>query len=150
MIKYVEDVTPEMVDYFILNIRDMDNKEVFEATGCYIDGLRDFLIDNVANTQALIDTDDGELLAIGGTEGVGCVCFAWMLFTRHIENRKIKFLRYSKTFIEKIKLKEKYTIISNRVYAKNTLHIAWLEWMGAEFINKDDDFWLFIIDLERS
>ena len=134
-----KDATEQDVDLFLKIIRPMDREEVFVSLGEPIENYREHLKDAVA----WVDTDTGELYALGGWDKTGDGCILWALLTDVVERNKLRFLRYSLKFRDEIL--KKYAFITNTVYARNTLHMEWLNWMGATWLRHEADFSTFII-----
>ena len=136
---------------FSKNIRSMDAKEVEFVSGKPFKDHLGFLLTHVEDVRVI--KCDGVLLGIGnwyqeqldwGLYSKGVI--GWMLLTNEVEDHKIEFLRWSKDLVKT--LLEAYPAITNVVYAKNELHIKYLEFLGAEFWEDPfrKDIWHFIIE----
>lgn len=131
----VERATEQDIRDFADNIRDMDAKEVEVVSGHPFFEQVDYLIKWRKDVKVV--KCDGVILAIGGwyhemldwglySEGV----VGWMLLTNAVEDHKIPFLRWSKEIVNT--LLSAYPFITNTLYAKNILHIKYLDFLGAE------------------
>lgn len=122
---------------FCQNARELDLEEIRVSSGL------DFFshpLTSFNGVQALVDTD-GTLLGIGQAADH----VIWLVTTKAIETRKIKFLRFSKVYLKE--LLEKHEFLINAAWARNTLHIDWLTWLGAEWLDEQNG--LKIFKLER-
>ena len=136
---------------FSKNIRSMDAKEVEFVSGKPFKEHLGFLLTHVEDVMTI--KCNGVLLGIGnwyqeqldwGLYSPGVV--GWMLLTNAVEDHKIEFLRWSKDIVKT--LLEAYPDITNVVYAKNELHIKYLDFLGASFWEDPfrKDIWHFIIE----
>ena len=132
----VDRATEKDIREFADNIRYMDEKEVKIVSGKPFRDQLDELIRNKKHVKVI--RCDGVLLGIGGwykemldwglySQGV----VGWMLLTPAVEDHKIAFLRWSKWLVKY--LLDTYPYITNTVYIGNTLHIRFLEFLGAHF-----------------
>lgn len=143
MIKIV-DATDQILQEYLRNARRIDLEEVEAASGKPLESQLPTL--DLSQVKALIDANTKEVLGIGGEERLwGEVGTIWLILTNAIESRKIEFLRFSRRFLKDYLFK-KYRYITNTVYKKNALHIAWLTWLGAEWVKETDQFSTFIIE----
>lgn len=145
-------VVPATVDHifeFADNARKIDIEEVEVASGKSFDLLLPSLLLSINKVQAVIEDETGEVLGIGGIEPtrnltVGAI---WLLMTNAVESHKIEFLRFSRRYLKT--LLEDYECLTNVVYNKNKLHVSWLNWLGAEWIEQNKLFSMFIITRKR-
>lgn len=132
----VDRATEKDIREFADNIRYMDEKEVRIVSGKPFRDQLDELLRNKKHVKVI--RCDGVLLGIGGwykemldldlySSGV----IGWMLLTTAVEDHKIAFLRWSKWLVKC--LLEEYPYIANTAYIGNTLHIRYLEFLGASF-----------------
>lgn len=63
---------------------------------------------------------------------VGIVGHIWLLGTPVIEKHPTVFLRESRKWLEAFH--SEWPVLTNAVYAKNTLHTRWLEWLGFTLV----------------
>lgn len=148
MIKVIP-ATIEHIFEFQDNARSIDIEEVEVASGESFNSLLPSLIYSIDKVQAVIDTETGEVLGIGGIEPtrnlrVGAI---WLLMTNAVESRKVEFLRFSRKYLKT--LLEDYDCLMNVVYNKNKLHVSWLNWLGAEWVEQNELFSMFIITRKR-
>lgn len=126
--------TEQDIRDFADNIRPMDDEECKIVSGFPFRDHMDYLMKNLKHVNVI--KCDGVLLGIGGwyqymldwglySEGV----IGWMLLTNAVEDHKIEFLRWSKELVKT--LLEIYPSITNTLYAKNVLHIKYLDFLGA-------------------
>ena len=94
-------------------------------------------VGELKDAQALYHEPSGHLLGLAGVqkESIFSAC-VWMLLTTRVYEHKIEFLRFSKRKLEEL-LKD-YNELHNLTLKKNTLHIEWLKWLGAEFEEDED------------
>lgn len=117
---------------FRKNVREIDLEEVERVSGLSFDSHLPF------QCKALLD-DDGTVIGIGGVDNH----VVWFIATTAIEARKIKFLRFSKRYLQI--LLDEHGYLTNVAYKKNQLHIDWLTWLGAEWYEQDEEFVRFIL-----
>ena len=78
-------------------------------------------------------------------EGYGV---AWMLASPELEQYNKSFLRYCRTWVNKIH--ERYDVLYNLVHCKNSQGMRWLQWCGFNIKTQrtfgvgNEDFYLFI------
>ena len=129
----IEKMTVRHLLEFLSDVRPEDLEEIKVSSGVDFD---DHTLDSFYNTQALLD-DDGTVLGMGGLEDH----IIWLVTTRSIETRRVKFLRFSKQYLKE--LLEKHGFLMNAAWDKNKLHIDWLTWLGAEWIDSQGDLKIF-------
>lgn len=128
--------TPSDVVDFFYNIRPADRAEFEAASGMTVqDGLLLLLKWTEAGyPKVLKEQRTGEVLGIGGVDSLGNRdASVWLLLTNAIERHQVEFLRFSKEFLED--LLSVFDTITNTVYANNRLHIKWLTWLGAKWLD---------------
>ena len=136
---------------FSKNIRKMDAKEVEFVSGKPFKDHLGFLLTHVEDVRVI--KCDGVILGIGnwyqeqldwGLYSPGVV--GWMLLTNAVEDHKIEFLRWSKEIVKT--LLDAYPAITNVVDSRNTLHVKYLDFLGASFWEDPfrKDLWHFIIE----
>lgn len=147
----IDTATVEDILEFSKNIRPMDAKEVEFVSGKPFKDHLGFLLTHVEDVRVI--KCDGVLLGIGNwyQEQLAWGLYSpsvvgWMLLTNAVEDHKIEFLRWSKEIV-KILL-EAYPAITNFLYAKNELHVKYLDFLGAQFWEDPfrKDIWHFIIE----
>nr|DAO13955.1 MAG TPA: internal virion protein A [Caudoviricetes sp.] len=147
----IDTATEKDILEFAKNIRHMDAKEVKIMSGKPFAEHIGYLLKHLKEVMTI--KCDGVLLGIGGwyqerldwglySEGA----VGWLLLTNAVEDHKIEFLRWSKRIVKTI-LNE-YPSITNTVYAKNELHVNYLDFLGASFWEDPlrNDIWHFIIE----
>lgn len=136
---------------FAKNIRPMDDKEVEFVSGKPFKEHLTFLLMHVKDVRVI--KCNGVTLGIGnwyhevldwGLYSPGVI--GWMLLTNAVEDHKIEFLRWSKEIVKT--LLEAYPAITNVVDSRNTLHVKYLDFLGASFWEDPfrKDLWHFIIE----
>lgn len=136
---------------FAKNIRPMDDKEVEFVSGKPFKEHLTFLLMHVEDVRVI--KCNGVILGIGnwyhemldwGLYSPGVI--GWMLLTNAVEDHKIEFLRWSKKIVKT--LLEEYPAITNVVDSRNTLHVKYLDFLGASFWEDPfrKDLWHFIIE----
>lgn len=74
----------------------------------------------------------GMPIAMFGVSGnKGSVGVPWMLGTDEIQKIGKTLLRECRSYVDE--MHRHYPVLTNYVWAKNTVHIAWLKWLGFEF-----------------
>ena len=129
----LEKMTVRHLIEFRQNAREKDLEEIKVSSGVDFD---DHPLDTFDNVQALLD-DDGTVLGMGGVDGH----IIWLVTTKAIETRKVKFLRFSKAYLKE--LLEKHGFLMNAAWAKNQMHVDWLTWLGAKWIDSQADLKIF-------
>lgn len=87
------------------------------------------LLGSLSGPVKIVDDGRGFPVAIFGvTEASPGVGHPWMLATDGLRKIRKPFLRECREHLEE--MHKKYPILTNLVWAKNTVHIKWLEWMG--------------------
>ncbi|HVJ44378.1 MAG TPA: phage protein Gp13 family protein [Dongiaceae bacterium] len=64
----------------------------------------------------------------------------WMLASPDIASPEIRreFIQRSREMCDR--LHERYTVLTNYIDARNTLHLRWLKWCGFEIVNTVQEF----------
>jgi hypothetical protein len=62
----------------------------------------------------------------------------WLLGSGRIKDIQREFLRHSRFWIEE--LHSKYDVLTNYIYAENTVHLKWLKWLGFTIIRRVENF----------
>lgn len=132
----IDTATVDDILEFSKNIRPMDAKEVEVVSGKPFKDHLGFLLTHVEDVRII--KCDGVLLGIGNwyKEQLDWGIYSewvigWMLMTNAVEDHKIEFLRWSKEIVKT--LLEAYPAITNVLYAKNELHVKYLNFLGAKF-----------------
>lgn len=116
------------------------------ASGEPLEAHLPYFLSNLDEVQAVTDDVTGDVLGIAGVvdnpenPGVGII---WLLMTHKVEMRKMEFLRFSRRYLKE--LFEMWRGLTNIVYKRNKLHIDWLNWLGAEWIEENQEFSRFLI-----
>lgn len=147
----IDTATVDDILEFSKNIRSMDAKEVEFVSGKPFKDHLGFLMTHVEDVRTI--KCDGVLLGIGNwyQEQLDWGLYSpsvvgWLLMTNAVEDHKIEFLRWSKEIVKT--LLEAYPAITNVLYAKNKLHVKYLDFLGASFWEDPfrKDLWHFIIE----
>lgn len=125
------------VDYVIRNMREEDQAE------CVAGGYTPSKALSLSHEESIVSytllTPDGDPAAIlGVSKGSLGPKFGliWMLGTDDIRKHKFTFLRNCKPFLETLYDDLGFECFYNYTYAENTLHHAWLKWLGFKFIRQ--------------
>lgn len=129
----IEKMTVKHLMEFYQNVRKEDLEEIRVSSGA---DFQDHPLESFVGQCALLD-DDGTVLGMGGVDDH----IIWLVTTKAIETRKVKFLRFSKQYLKE--LLEKHGFLMNAAWGKNKLHIDWLTWLGAEWIDSQGDLKIF-------
>lgn len=147
----LERATEKDIKEFAKNIRKMDAEEVKFVSGMPFEEHLPFLMMHLKDVRVI--KCDGVLLGIGnwyqeqlawGLYSPGVI--GWMLLTNAVEDHKIEFLRWSKNIVKM--LLDAYPAITNVVDSRNSLHVKYLDFLGASFWEDPfrKDLWHFIIE----
>lgn len=73
------------------------------------------------------------MLGVGDSPypGLGAI---WMLGSKDLERFPMTLVRQSRPVLDRLFLETPYDGFYNHVYAKNTLHIEWLKWLGFSLL----------------
>lgn len=115
------------VEYLASRLRPADVAEV-QAMG--LDPLQSLTIGFATSSQVYtVALKDGTPIAMFGVVDTGKETGScWMLGTPEIESHKIEFLRKCRPWVDVLHLQ--FPLLWNWVDARNTLHLAWLRWIG--------------------
>lgn len=142
-------MTLRSLSYFLEHARPKDVLEVELTSG---KPFVDFSVSELKDTDALIDTDTGEVYCIGGVVVEGYKYpVVWLLCTTCVEKYPLRFLRFIRKYLAE-QLKE-HEILWNIVWLGNDLHVKWLKkWCHARFQDKvtikNNPFQIFSIGKE--
>ena len=142
--------TPRDIPYLAKNLRQTDKDEVFASSGRTVtESLENAF--TLENSDIYVGTYNGNPEIIFGicpmSKG-SIVGFPWMLCTDQLKKSPKEFMRRCKDWVDK--WNNKYPVLTNMVYARNSLHIRWLKWCGFKFIklhpqygHSKEPFWEF-------
>lgn len=131
MSKFLRPVRDEDLAWVSRNMRDADAQECKAAAGMAPE-LALLLSTKVATECHTMVSPSGEAVGICGL-GPGLTDNdrqVWMLCTNDLLKHKRLFLEESRAWIEE---KSKRYLLWNHVDARNTVHVRWLKWLGANF-----------------
>ena len=114
-------------------LRDADDAE-FRASDPTMDPIDKIIryIETVPMDVCKVVVEDDKIIAIFGLcKGCSGAAGIWMVATDEIVKYQLSLIKYAKSLIAE--WLEKYPVLLNRVDVRNTVHIKWLKWMGAEF-----------------
>jgi hypothetical protein len=122
----------KLLDCLILgsNLRDADRWEIWHVArkspvDAFMDGYR-------ISDRPLVIEWKGQPVAMFGVSGnKGSVGVPWMLGTDEIKKIGKSLLKECRSYVEE--MHREYPVLTNLVWSKNTVHIAWLKWLGFEF-----------------
>lgn len=125
-----DDLAPRM--------REQDAKEVWHSHGLTPLEALVFSFQRAEESYSII-SDDGQVIGMFGvgrvTSNIGV---PWLLASDELPKVAKEFIPQSKEWIDRVH--ERYDLLFNFVYAKNTTSIRWLKWLGFSFIRRVDDF----------
>ena len=143
MITIKHGATEEDVLYFIANIRPMDKEEVETASGLPFSIHSQELFSYLEEIHVVRHNDT--IIGIGGIHKVEeRKALIWLLLTSDVEKVKMEFLRFSKRHLKG--LLENFDVLFNYVYLKNKLHVDWLTWLGATWVETKEGFSGFLLE----
>lgn len=122
----------KIVDVLILasNIRDCDRREIWHCSRS--SPFDAFKTGYDVSDRPLVIEYNGQPIAMFGVSGTkGSIGVPWMLATDGIKKIKKAFLRECRDYVEE--MHENYPVLTNFVWSKNIVHIAWLKWLGFQF-----------------
>lgn len=122
----------KLVDVLILSchIRDCDRREIWHMAhklpiDAFMDGYK------VSDKPYVVEWKGKPIAMFGVSGNKGSVGVPWMLATDDIQKIAKSFLRECKPYVEK--MHDDYPVLTNFVWSKNEVHIAWLKWLGFTF-----------------
>lgn len=108
-------------------MRQEDVEEIFHASGN--DPLTSLENGSSLSTDCHTVVWEGRVVIIFGCCGKpGHYGYPWMLASDDLVKIKKSFLREARQYLQQ--MEDKYTYLTNWAWAKNTVHLNWLEWMG--------------------
>ena len=122
----------KIVDVLILasNIRDCDRREIWHMSRS--SPFDAFKTGYGVSDRPLVIEHNGQPIAMFGVSGTkGSIGVPWMLATDGIKKIKKAFLRECRDYVEE--MHKDYPVLTNFVWSKNIVHIAWLKWLGFQF-----------------
>lgn len=130
MNKYIRDPRDGDLEYLAEHLRELDKEEALANDG------RDLL--SVLKESAELSYHVQIIDISGKPAAIFGICTfykdtdaIWMLGTDEMSENPIAFARYSRPMITELFLKSGATRFQNFAYAKNTVHLRWLEWCHA-------------------
>ena len=113
-----------------------DRAEILALTGAPAEFV---LPESVGGDAWAMFTDDHLLAGLCGVDpvfGFRDIGIVWMLGSGEIRRHQRDFLSNARRWIDL--QHERYPLLTNRVDARNTQHIRWLEWMGFTMLRRID------------
>jgi hypothetical protein len=111
-------------------IREEDRKEIWH--GYRVSPIEAFLIGFENSDKPYTAVWQDRPIFMFGVSGIkGDTGVPWLLGTDDIKRVRKSFLRHCRTYLEE--MHSDYPLLVNQVWAKNTVHIQWLMWLGFEF-----------------
>lgn len=118
-------------------MRDKDKEEVWHSDGMspLVALQTSFDASSEANT---IIADDGEVIGMFGVAPtpIPTIGTPWLLASDRLPEVAREFIPQSRKWIEHIH--DDYDLLFNYVYAKNTISIRWLKWLGFNFVRETE------------
>lgn len=98
----------------------------------------------ITNLTALVDTESGDVLSIGGIEKAGYVSVVWMLTSEQMglltrADKRSVFGLMRNHLSEQLAI---HGTLVNRVHVNTVSHIEFLTAMGAQFEQPDNEGWM--------
>jgi hypothetical protein len=125
----------EPLDIYLIapRLREMDTLEVELASGqSPEEALRKaYQVSDVCYTVE-VSGEPEIMFGLRSKEDEDRTAFIWLLATDRLLDVSKLFLRCSRPMIQA--LGQDYAVLENAVYEHNEVHIRWLEWVGAEFL----------------
>jgi hypothetical protein len=122
----------KLVDALILgaNIRECDRWEIWHLArkapaDAFLDGYR------TSDDPYVIEWQGKPIAMFGVSGNKGSIGVPWMLGTDDIKKIKKALLSQCKDYLERMHVD--YPTLTNFVWSKNLVHIAWLKWLGFTF-----------------
>ena len=127
---------PSMADVELLsrNLRERDIEECLAHGHTPLEALT--LGFQHSRSLYTLVSPEGEafgMLGVGDSPlpGLGAI---WMLGSKGLEGYPMTLVRQSKIVLEQLFNETPYDGFYNYVYAKNTLHVQWLKWLGFSLL----------------
>lgn len=120
---------PEHVPPIARDMRAADRAEIW-ATALLqpAEGLALSLATSPLAWTGLVDGRPACMFGAGAAPGTSNHGVPWLLGTDRIERHQVAFLRRNRAYVEA--MQERFSILSNRVDARNADSIRWLLWLG--------------------
>jgi hypothetical protein len=120
------------VKYLVFNLRDADRAEL-KALGVQSPSkeMKKAILQGPTYTACLHDKPMAIFGTVAAQEGFGSI---WMVGTDDIAKYPLRTLRLSKVVLQG--LMEPYDMVGNMVFAENTVHVKWIDWLGFTFIQE--------------
>ncbi len=124
---------PEDIAYLAPRLREADLRELVAAG---VPSGEQALRDGFENSRycvSVVNDEDRAVAMFGcGRFTEDDVGYIWLLGSDEIQTNKTRFLRRSKHWVETFH--QDFTILTNFVDQRNTVHIAWLRWLGFSIL----------------
>lgn len=122
----------KLLDVLVLasNIRECDRKEIWHMSRKSPEEAFRMGYE-VSDTPYVIEYRMKPIAMFGVSGTKGSVGVPWMLGTDDIKRIRKPFLKECRDYVEA--MHEHYPTLTNFVWSKNIVHIAWLKWLGFEF-----------------
>lgn len=126
---YVRPSVVEDIPYLAENIREADQLEIWHLARILpIEAFTDGFESSDAPLTVVWGDKPVAMFGVTGVKGIGV---PWMLATDDLVKIRKSFLRECKRYLDE--MHKVYPYLTNQVWAKNTVHIQWLKWMGFTF-----------------
>lgn len=127
---YLRPATRDDCLYLAANLRKEDLEELGHTAGLRADYAILIAFRTSYETHAVIN--DGRVVALVGVGGIpGVIGFPWMLATDELSRIRKSFLRGCFPLLRSFL--SRFPRLENYVWAKNTVHVQWLRWLGFKF-----------------
>lgn len=123
---FVRRARAEDIPFLAENIREDDRLEIWHCARTT--PLQAFQNGYEVSDNPLTVVWGEKPVAMFGVTGANGVGVPWMLATDDLKRIRKSFLRECRSYA--MELHNEYPLLVNHVWAKNTVHIQWLRWLG--------------------
>lgn len=125
-------------DELASTMRKQDIQEIWHSHGMQPLEALVFSFQRAVEANSII-SDDGKVIGMFGVgEYAPNVGIPWLLGSDELPKIAKEFIPQSREWLDRVN--QRYDLLFNFVYAKNTTSIRWLKWLGFSFIRQIDDF----------
>lgn len=146
---HVRTAEPKDIEYLAKNLRIADVEEIYASSGRTPEESLGEAFRH-PNHGIWVGVYKGNPEIIFGLTQTICddVAVPWMVCTDKLKESPREFMSKCRNWVDG--WNRKFRLLTNVVYAKNELHIKWLEWCGFELVEyipehgyTKEPFWLF-------
>lgn len=115
-----------------MTLRKADIEELRVSSGKQPwDALKSAVLHSTEWTEVGYVEETGEIIALFGLASANGIGIPWMVASPNIKKYNKILMRYSKKVIGE--MNDQFTLLTNFVDSRNSLHIRWLKHMGFKF-----------------